>query len=68
MQVNWPSLQYRNACHRQRPAGLSVYNACAAASVGQMLAGSLIVFSAVLSSVFLKRTLNRWHDAGCGWT
>jgi len=31
-----------------------------------MLAGSLIVFCAVLSSLFLKRKLNRWHNAGCG--
>ena len=37
-----------------------------AASVSQMLAGSLIVFAAVLSSLFLKRKLNRWHTAGYG--
>ena len=36
-----------------------------AASVSQMLCGSLIVFAAILSSVCLKRRLNRWHDAGC---
>ena len=37
-----------------------------AASVSQMLTGSLIFFAAILSSIFLKRRLNRWHNAGCG--
>ena len=37
-----------------------------AASVAQMLCGSLIVFAALLSSIFLKRRLNRWLHAGCG--
>ena len=36
-----------------------------AASVSQMLTGSVIIFAAILSRVILKRRLNRWHYGGC---
>ena len=35
-----------------------------AASVSQMLTGSVIIFAAILSRIILKRRLNRWHYAG----
>ena len=36
-----------------------------AASVSQMLTGSVIIFAAILSRLILKRRLNRWHYGGC---
>ena len=42
---------------------LTVSCTCAA-SVSQMLTGSVIIFAAILSRIILKRKLNRWHYAG----
>lgn len=41
---------------------------CIAASANQMISGSVVVFAAILSKLFLDRQLNKLHYVGCAWT
>ena len=36
-----------------------------AASANQMISGSVVIFAAILSKLFLDRQLNKLHYAGC---
>ena len=39
-----------------------------AASANQMISGSVVIFAAILSKLFLDRQLNKLHYAGCAWS